>query len=122
MRGDKRLGVRALTLQAVATLLLWAPVLVVESPAFIWAGVGAAIATSATGIAVWGTFGPYQAAQPQKILGRLLLTEGLRWGMVLVLLSLALNWIDDPQPFPLFVALLGVWLIPALLALGSRPG
>jgi F0F1-type ATP synthase assembly protein I len=113
---------RAVALQVGVTLILLVFSLAQASAAWLWATIGAAIASSATSVSVWGTFGSYQAAQPQKILGRLLLTEGLRWGMVLFLLSLALLKVANPQPLPLFAALLGVWLIPALLALGTRSG
>lgn len=122
MLQGKRFALRALALQLGVSLILLALTLASSAATWLWAMIGAAIATSATAVSVWGTFGSYHAAQPQKILGRLLITEGLRWGMVLLLLSLALLKVEDPQPLPLFAALLGVWLIPALLALGTRSG
>jgi F0F1-type ATP synthase assembly protein I len=118
----KQLAWRAVALQFGVTLILLLVTLANTTAVWLWATIGAAIAMSATGVSVWGTFGSYSAAQPQKLLGRLLITEGLRWGMVLLLLSLVLLKVEDPQPLPLFAALLGVWLIPALLALGIRSG
>lgn len=122
MEHGKQLAWRAVALQFGVTLILLLVTLATTTATWLWATIGAAIAMSATGVSVLGTFGSYSAAQPQKLLGRLLITEGLRWGMVLLLLSLALLKVADPQPFPLFAALLGVWLIPALLALGIRSG
>lgn len=122
MQHGKQLAWRAVALQCGVTLILLLVTLASSAATWLWATIGAAIAASATAVSVWGTFGSYHAAQPQKILGRLLITEGLRWGMVLLLLSLALLKVEDPQPLPLFAALLGVWLIPALLALGTRSG
>ena len=113
---DAHRAKRILVAQAIATLVVALVGLIFGPREGLFALIGGVTALVANALFAYWVFGPYSAAEPGRLAGRMIGGEVMKLGFVVVAFVSTFVLMDAIKPLALIGAFLTVQVLPPLLA------